>query len=152
MKKVTVVTINCWFINLCGHWWGFVPPSLVPAPTALNLPENFSQAVVCDSAPAHREQGDVRGPQMQEEFQSELSQWLRAHQGDTLGNCSLQNCPSFCGSCAYSPLVQGPQPWFASTTSSSQPWTPARCSHSQLVPWFVAHTLTPEVKTLLRME
>lgn len=91
MKKVTVVTTICSFVNVSGCRWGFVHPSPEPAPAALNLPADLSQAVVCASAPAYREQGDVGGPQMQEELQSEVavSQWLRVHQRVTLGGTTV---------------------------------------------------------------
>lgn len=98
MKKMTVVTTSCWFVNPCGRRRGFVRPSLVLAPTALTLPVNFSQAVVHASAPSHREQGDVRGLQMQEELQSKVavSQWLRVHQGDILGGTAVpKTAPHF---------------------------------------------------------
>lgn len=115
---MTVVTTICWFVNVSGCRWGFVRPSLEPAPTALNLPANLSQAVVCASAPAYREQGDVGGPQMQEELQSEVavSQWLSPSGSHPGGNHCPQNCPSFCESCARPPLVvHGPQTCVAAT-------------------------------------
>lgn len=99
MRKAAVVT-SCWFVNLCRRRRGFVRPSLVPALTASNLPANFSQAVVCAFAPAHSEQGDVRGPQMREELQSEVavSQRLRVRRGDTLvGTAVPKTTPHFVG-------------------------------------------------------
>lgn len=84
IKEVTVVTTSPWFIHLYLF-------SLVPAPTALNLP------AVRASASTQGKKGDVRDPQIRKKLYSEVvvSEWLRVHQRAIPGEAlspKLQYC------------------------------------------------------------
>lgn len=100
------MTTSPWFIHLYLF-------SLVPAPTALNLP------AVRASASTQGKKGDVRDPQIRKKLYSEVvvSEWLRVHQRAILGGSAVPKTAvlPFCGSCAHPPPVHGLQTCFASS-------------------------------------